>query len=103
MQLADLLSAMQLADRKQLANELLSKAKGIWADPQRGPDQANGEAVAWIVCDDTAPVDDVLAAIVSDTRSVEANFDQRMACIQHWVRGRPALAPLFGSGLASGR
>ena len=99
-QLAGFLSAMQLADRKQLANELLSKAKGIWADPQRGPEQADGEAVAWIVNDDTALVDDVLAAIVSDTPGVEANLDQKMACIQHWVRGRPALAPLFGSGLA---
>ena len=59
-QLAGFLSAMQLADRKQLANELLSKAKGIWADPQRGPEQADGEAVAWIVNGDTALVDDVL-------------------------------------------
>ena len=98
-QLDDFLSAMQLADRKQLANELLSKAKGIWAN-SHGPEQADGEAVAWIVDTDAAAVDDVLAAIVSDAPGVEANLDQRMACIQYWVRGWPALAPLFGSGLA---
>lgn len=100
-QLAGFLSAMQLADRKQLANELLGKAKGIWADPQRGPEQSHGEAVAWIVNDDAGLMDDALAAIVSDTPNVEASLDQRMACIQHWVRGRPTLAPLFGSGLAN--
>jgi hypothetical protein len=98
-QLAGFLSAMQLADRKQLASELLSKAKGIWADPRRGPEQAHTEAVAWIINDEAALVDEVLAVVVSDTPSVEADLDQRMACIQHWVRGRPALAPLFGSGL----
>jgi hypothetical protein len=99
-QLASFLSAMQLADRKQLAKKLLSKAKGIWGDPQRGPEQTHAEAVAWVVNDDAALVDEVLAVVVSDTPSVEADFNQRMACIQHWVRGRPALAALFGSGLA---
>jgi tetratricopeptide (TPR) repeat protein len=100
LQLAGFLSAMQLANRKQLASELLSKAKGIWADPQGGPEQAHGEAVAWIVSDDVALVDDILTAIVPDTPGVEADLDQRMACIQHWGRGWPTLAPLLSSGLA---
>jgi hypothetical protein len=98
--LAEFLSAMQLADRKQLANELLSKAKGIWADPKCEPKQADGETVAWIVNGDAALLDDVVAAIVSDTSGVEANLDQRLTCILHCVRGQPALAPLFGSSLA---
>jgi hypothetical protein len=99
-QLANFLSAMQLADRKQLANELLSKAKGIWGDSQRGPERADGKAIAWIVDGDAVFVEDVLAAIVSDTPSVEANLDQRMECIEHWGHGWPTLAPMFGSGLA---
>ena len=70
--LADFLSAMQLADREQLANELLSKAKGIWADPKCEPKQADGETVAWIVNGDAALLDDVVAAIVSDESGVEA-------------------------------
>ena len=98
--LAEFLLAMQLADRKQLANELLGKAKSIWADPKCEPKQSDGEAVAWIVNGDAALLDDVVAAIVSDESGVEANLDQKLTCILHCVRGQPALAPLFGSSLA---
>ena len=98
-QLASFLSTMELADRKQLTSELFSKAKSIWADPQRGPEQVDGEAVAWMMNEDSTLVNDTLATIIPDSTNIEASLDRRLACIQQWVRGRPALAALFETGI----
>lgn len=97
--LTSFVSTMQLADRKQLAQELFGKAKDVWDNPERGPEQTHDDIVACIVSDDAALTDDIVAAIVSDASDLDASLGRKLACIQHWGRSKPALAPLLMASL----
>jgi tetratricopeptide (TPR) repeat protein len=98
--IAGLLSALQLAEGKQLSHELLGKAKSVWADPQRGPEQADGEAVVRIVDGDPDSAADILAALLPESDREPHSIKRKLDCLGPWVRGQPALARLFGSALA---
>ena len=82
-----------LPTASSLPTSFLARRRVFWADPKCEPKQADGEAVAWIVNGDAALLDDVVAAIVSDESSVEANLDQKLTCILHCVRGQPCWPP----------